>query len=128
MRNRLQIASALLATGVAYGQHHPKFAADLENKDPEAKVHVIVQYKHAPEQHNIDAAVSKGGRHLGTLHLVNGAVYSLAAKALAELANDPEVELINLDHQLAATQAPGPTGPAGPTGPRCRNSTRPRRR
>src|SRR5271165_6025439 len=105
MRNRLLIASALLATGIAYGEHHPKLSPDLENNDPETRVSVIVQYKYAPQQRNIDAAVSKGGRHLGTLHVVNGAVYSVAAKALVDLANDPDVERINLDHPLAATQS-----------------------
>src|SRR5271155_2913923 len=105
MRNRLLVVATLLATGMAYGEHHPKLSAELENTDPEAIVNVIVQYKHAQEQHNINAAVSKGGSHLRTLGLVNGAVYAVAAKHLAELANDPEVDLINLDHKLAATQA-----------------------
>src|SRR5580704_42699 len=92
----LTIATVLVTT-LAYGQHHPKLSADLEGRDPETSINVIIQYRHAPEQRNIDSVVTRGGRHLGTLGLVNGAVFSVAAKTLVDLANDPEVELISPD-------------------------------
>src|ERR1700730_13338085 len=89
------------AASLCFAQH-PKLSPDLAGHDPEALVNVIIQYKAAPEQRHIDAVVRKGGRHRGTLGLVNGAVYSVATKSLADLADDPDVAHISLDHPVKA--------------------------
>ena len=107
-RKRFRLAIIVVAAAsLAYGQHFPKLSTELEGLDPEAAVNVIIQYKHTPEQRHIDAVVRTGGRHLGTLGLVHGAVFSVPAKALAGLANDPEVVLISPDHKVAAMDVSG---------------------
>src|SRR5579863_2380220 len=92
------------AATLSYGaQHNPKLSADLEGRDPETPVNVIIQYKQTPGQRHIDAVVRRGGRHLATLGVVNGAVYVVPAKALAELANDPDVAHISPDRPVKAS-------------------------
>src|SRR5271170_5798554 len=92
------------AASLCYGQHS-KLSPDLEGRDPEAPVNVIIQYKQTPQQSHIDAVVSKGGRHLRTLDVVHGAVFSVPAKALAGLASDPDVKYISPDRTVKATSA-----------------------
>jgi serine protease AprX len=90
------------AASLCHGQQR-KLSRDLEGRDPEALVNVIVQYKNAPRQQDVDAVVHRGGRHLRMLNVVHGAVYSIAAKDLADLANDPAVKYISPDRAIAAS-------------------------
>src|SRR5580658_5270237 len=104
-KRKIAVLSALLgAASLCYGQHS-KVSPDLESRDPEAPVNVIIQYKQTPRQSHIDAVVSKGGRHLRTLDVVHGAVFSVPAKALADLASDPDVKYISPDRAVRATSA-----------------------
>ncbi len=98
------LAALLGAASLCFGQRL-KLSPDLERQDPEALVNVIIQYKQSPQQRHVDAVVGKGGRHLGMLQAVRGAVYSVAAKHLAELANDPDVKYISPDRPLRATSS-----------------------
>jgi len=80
----------------------------LESRDPEALVNVIVQYKQSPQERHIDAVLRRGGKHLRTLNVVKGAVYSIAAKELADLANDPDVAYISPDRPIKASSISWP--------------------
>ena len=99
-RNFVVLVASLGAASFCFG--HSKISPDLEGQDPEAPVQVIIQYQQPPQSRQIDAVVRKGGRHRGMLNVVNGAVYSVKAKALADLANDPEVKYISVDRALKA--------------------------
>ncbi len=90
------------AGSISYAQHLPKVSVDLEGRDPESSVRVIVQYKRAVQQRHIDAVVRQGGRYQGTLNVVNGAVYSIPAKALSGLADDPEIAYISQNRTVNA--------------------------
>src|SRR5271154_6225969 len=91
------------ATAFAYAGPHPKIAADLESRNPGTQVDVIIQYKQGAQQQHVDAVSRKGGFHKGNLDIVKGAVFSVPATALEELANDPEVEFISPDRRLQGT-------------------------
>lgn len=100
-RQQIGILAALFgAASLCFGQHR-KLSTDFEGRDPEAPVNVIIQYKHPPQQSHIQAVLSRGGRHVRTLGVVNGEVYSVAPKALADLANDPDVAYISPDRTVS---------------------------
>src|SRR5579862_5882237 len=103
-QNFVVLMASLGIASLGFGQRL-KLSPDFDGRDPQAQVKVIIQYKQAPTQSHIDAVVRRGGRHLGTLGVVNGAVYSVAAQALPELANDPDVAYISPDHQVKATSS-----------------------
>jgi serine protease AprX len=109
------MAFLAVAANLSYGQHISKVSADLEGRDPEAAVKVIVQYKQTPQQRHFDEVASRGGRHLATIGVVNGAVYSIAAKALAELAKDPDVVFISPDRPVNATDVTSQVMSGSPT-------------
>ena len=100
--NFLKIALAAIAGAatLAYGAHHPKIDAELEGKNPDSPVNVIIQYKQGAQPRHLDAVSRRGGQHKGTLHVIKGAAYSLPASALEELANDPDVEQIVPDREV----------------------------
>src|SRR5271154_801109 len=108
MMTKQQIAAIvptlLAAASLCFGQY-AKLAPDLEGRDPEASVNVIVRYNRPVQQSHIDAILRRGGRHLRTLGVGNGAVYSVTAKSLAELANDPDVAYISPDRAVKATSS-----------------------
>ncbi len=99
-RQKIGALAALFGTAsLCFGQHR-KLSTDFEGRDPETPVNVIIQYKHTPQQGHIDAVLRRGGRHLRTLGLLNGEVYSVAPKALADLANEPDVAYISPDRTV----------------------------
>src|ERR1700722_15744460 len=101
-REKLVVLAALFGSAsLGFGQQS-KLAPDLEARDPEKTVNVIVQYKTRPQQRHIDAVLAKGGHHLRTFNVVKGAVYSIATKELAGLANDPDVAYISPDRAVNA--------------------------
>ena len=103
-KQNIVVLVAFQLASLCYAQH-TKLSSDLEGRDPEGLVNVIVQYKQVPEQRHIDAVIRRGGRHLGTLGAVKAAVYSVAGKALADLANDPDVKYISPDRPLKAASS-----------------------
>ena len=100
-QNFVVLVVSLAAASLCLGQG-ARLSPDLAGRDPQARVNVIIRYKQAPQQRHVDAVVSRGGRHLGMLGMLNGAVYSVPAKALAELANDPDVSYISPDRPVKA--------------------------
>ena len=95
------LAALFGSASLGFGQQS-KLAPDLDGRDPEASVNVIVQYKQLPQQRHIDAVLARGGRHLRTLNVVKGAVYSIPAKELADLAKDPDVAYVSPDRPVSA--------------------------
>src|SRR5580704_17669979 len=103
-RRTLNLATLFIAaTALAYAGPHPKIAADLESRDAGTQVDVIIRYKQGAQQKHVDAVSRKGGFHRGNLDIVKGAVFSVPATALEELANDPDVEFISPDRRVQGT-------------------------
>ncbi len=109
MRPIILIWAVVLASGAHAAEL--KLAPDLRNQDPQAAVDVIVQYRHLPTAGDHNRVAANGGRLTHELNLIRGAHYSLPVSRLGELANDPEVEHISLDHALHATGATLPSTP-----------------
>ena len=100
MRLSVLLLSFIGAAGLALAASHPRIARDLEGLDPDSTVDVIVQYRQVPTRDHISRAKQHGGRHSRTLELVNGAVFSMSPRGLADLANDPDVVMISPDHKV----------------------------
>jgi serine protease AprX len=101
IKRTLNLAALFVAaTTFTYAAHNPKVDKDLEGKNPNTPLSVIIQYKQGAKQKHLDAVAAKGGQHKGNLDLVKGAVFSIKAKDLDALANDPDVELISPDHEI----------------------------
>ena len=100
-KQTVRMAIIAAATAALAYAGHPKVDRDLERKNPDALLNVIIQYKQGAQQRHRDAVLRKGGFHKGTLDVVKGAVFSVPAKALVELANDPDVDYISPDRPVA---------------------------
>jgi len=92
---------AVVAWSQAYGKH-PKVARDLENRDPNATVDVIVQFKQMPTDAHHKKVADRGGKHKAHLEAIKAGLYSMRADRLAELADDPDVEQISPDRPVKA--------------------------
>jgi serine protease AprX len=79
-----------------------KVANDLAKLNPTSTVNVIVRFKKAPTNANHQKIRGKGGVRRKDLRLVKGALYSMRASALEELAADPDVAYISPDRPLKA--------------------------
>jgi serine protease AprX len=96
----------LLATGMSFGQSRlaPEFSGffskDKKDSSDDDKVKVIVQYKQLPSSANYSAMQRRGAHLNAKLHGINAAAFTIPAKALSALANDPDVALVTLDHSL----------------------------
>lgn len=97
----------ILMTGAlaAFGGH-PKVAQDLDNVDPESRVDVIVQYRQAPTVARHQRMRAAGGLRKRSLHLIQGASYSVSASELENLSNDPEVLFVSRDNPVHAAATP----------------------
>jgi len=63
-------------------------------------VKVIVQYKRTPQPTHWARVQAIGGHLSSKLHLINSTAYSVPANRLQELANDPDVDFVSVDHPL----------------------------
>jgi serine protease AprX len=109
----LKLPILVLVSGVSFAQV-AKVAQDVDLRDPEAQMDVIVQYKQPPtpavHQHLIDG----GGTLRAALKSVKAGLYTIHARQLAALAADPNVKHISpdrklrglLDNSAAAVNAP----------------------
>lgn len=111
-RTMMRLATVVVAAATLVYGHSPKVDAALEGQNPDAPLNVIIQYNRAPQQHHADAVIARGGLHKSMLYAVNGAAYSVPARALDDLAGDPDVERIvpdrvvtgNLYNAMASVQ------------------------
>ena len=92
----------LLTATFGFSASH-KVSRDLAGVPPDQQVSVIVRYTHRPEAKHRARMTQVGARLMRTLDLVNSAVYTLPASALADLENDPDVEYVAPDRRVAAT-------------------------
>jgi serine protease AprX len=103
MKKAAWLALALtLSGGLLFGQSKSKFSSELQNVDPQANVDVIVQFDQAPTDAHHQKVLSRGGQLRQTLNLVKAGAYRMPASAIADLANEPSVVHISVDHKLGA--------------------------
>jgi serine protease AprX len=90
---------------LAYSQtSHPKrkFSSEFDGLDPQSKVKVIVQWKNQVDNTKEFKVTRRGGAVFSRLRSVKAGVYNLSSAAVKDLANDPEVAHISIDHWLRA--------------------------
>ena len=84
---------------------NPKISSDvIERSSSDQTVHVIIQYKHDPglaEQNLVDNVRGKLKKSLPLIHAVAAQV---PASALDQIASDPNVAYISMDHPVVARQ------------------------
>ena len=100
MKRPLTITFLTLMTWSLAYAGSPKIAKDLENRDPNSTVDVIVQFHQAPAERHHQMIRGKGGIHKSDLHVVKAAAYSVPASAIPQLADDPDVAFISPDRQV----------------------------
>jgi len=81
----------------------PKIAPELNRLDTRSTVEVIVQFREVPSERHHESVRGHGGTLRKTLEIVNAGHYSLPARALRALANDPEVAYISPDYELSGS-------------------------
>lgn len=81
----------------------PKLSKDLKQVSPDSTVDVIVQFKSTPTEKQHGKIKSRGGSFKSELHLVNGGLYSVPAKALDDLALDADVVYISPDREVSGS-------------------------
>ena len=99
----LLVACLVLLSAVPAFARHPKFSPDLDDSKGSANVNVIVQFTQAPTQKHFDKVRAHGGELKTQLGTFRGAVFSVPASALQNLADDPDVTYISPDRPLRAT-------------------------
>ena len=89
MKNIIRYAIFLLTASIAFAQGNSKLARDLEGLHPGAKVDVIVQFNHAPDNDDFGVVKARGGKFKKGVPLVKGGLFSVPAAALKGLAKNP---------------------------------------
>src|SRR5438874_8234835 len=104
MKNlRLQVAGfALLLIPALCSGSSPKLAREFDDIDPLSTATVIVQYARSPSAAQYNRVAQHGGTFRKELNLIQGAVYSVPARAIADLADDPDVSYISPDREVSA--------------------------
>ena len=93
----------LVFAGFAFAQApYNKIASDVQNVDPKSTVNVIVQFDQVPTEAHHNLVRARGGSLRRTLNLVKAGSYRLPASAVADLANEPSVVHISVDHPLTS--------------------------
>ena len=103
MKNIIRYAIFLLTASIALAQGNSKIAQDLQQIDPKEKVDVIVQFVQPPGQSDFDAVRGHGGQFKKELPAIHGALFSMPARALRALENNPVIEYVSPDRELNAT-------------------------
>src|SRR5215467_6672005 len=80
---------------------HPKVASDLGNVAASGAVDVIVQFIATPTERHHQKVKDKGGQLKADLSgTIKGAHYTLPARAVEDLANDPEVVYVSPNREV----------------------------
>jgi hypothetical protein len=119
-------ATLLLLTGLSFGQNAnaakggrgSNVAPDVAQwmnaaaTRPNQQVSVIVQYKGGLNTAAVTRVQGLGGHVYGRLDLIKAGTFTVPARSLATLANDPEVAFVSLNHsvQVADDLTNGATG------------------
>src|SRR5436309_7229479 len=104
-----------LFVGIAHGQgRHLKAGSDVNEQLQQAasgllsqdeNVDVIIQFKDQMTQQNLDRVSIRGGKFNRQLDTIKGGHFSLSRKALADLADDPDVAYVTLDRKIEMKSA-----------------------
>src|SRR5260370_18333601 len=84
------------------GRTSAKISSELRRRDSDRDVDVIVQFQHVPTEAHHQKIRNHGGALKTDLPIVKGALYSIPAAALDDLAKDPEVVYMSPDRNLGA--------------------------
>ena len=102
MKHFIRYAIFLLTASIAFAQGNSKLARDLEGLHPGAKVDVIVQFNHAPDNDDFGVVKARGGKFKKGVPLVKGGLFSVPAAALKGLAKNPAIRFISPDREVNA--------------------------
>src|SRR5208282_4291839 len=100
MRNLLRIAVLMMLMASVALARNPKFGRDLDGVDPKSNVNVIIQYDHVPVDGDHQKVRGQGGVLRRHYRNVRAGVYTVPARALAQLANNPHVTFITPDRAV----------------------------
>ena len=89
----------VLSSSLAFA-HSAKISKDLQGKNSDNRIDVIVQYNQAPTAKHHQDVLSRGGEFKQDLGLVKASSYKVPAWALSQLADDPDVVYISPDRPL----------------------------
>src|ERR1700726_2965885 len=105
---RLMIVSVIAIWTASFGQGaEQKIAEELRNKAPDEMVDVIVQFRHPATDAHHRRMLERGAQLKHNLDIIQAAHYSLSAKRLEAISEDPDVEFISPDRAIQATAYTG---------------------
>ena len=110
-KTAISSCALLLSATAAIGQN--KVSKDLEAKQNDDQVDIIVQFKTHPNAELHQHVLHRGGVMRRELRGLHGGSYHVPASILAELANDPNVAYVSPDRPLFTTSAPPQHTPPG---------------
>jgi serine protease AprX len=98
------LPTALIFAGLVGAQQYPnKYSPEFNSIDPNTNVDVIVQFDQVPSATYHQLVSKRQGKWRRTLGLVNGGAYTIPASEIADLASEPGVVYISVDHTIGAT-------------------------
>src|SRR5260370_10898692 len=106
-RSLLLMCAFIFSVSVISAQTH-RMSRDLEARVDSGNVDVIVQFNHEPADSDHQRVLSHGGQLKRQLGHFRGAVYSVTAARLAELASDPNVAYVSPDRPITGAGANSP--------------------
>jgi serine protease AprX len=95
----------LSVPNTSFAQHNHKFAPDVDRIDPSNAVTVIVQYKQDPTNAEEQQISGMKGSIKARLHSLTALSISIKKGSLQQLADDPNVEHVSMDHVVGARGA-----------------------
>src|ERR1035438_5015169 len=106
---RLTLAVLIGLSVASSGQaNQSKLAPELQGLAPDRTVDVIIQYKQTPTPLHHARVAAVGGLLQRSLDIIHGAHYSIPARQLETLSNDPDVVFISPDRAVFATASTSP--------------------
>src|SRR3954465_13704537 len=102
MIRKIGILLGSLTLAISANAQHRKLSADVESLNANSRVNVIIKWVKQPDS-TVDAKVRRrGGRIRSRFNAFKSGGYEVSVKDLRELANDPNVLHISLDHPVRA--------------------------
>jgi serine protease AprX len=81
-------------------QYPGRFARDIDRRNPNALIDVIVQFKVTPSSLHYQRMSARGAVLRTRLHSINAAAFRLPASAIAKLEKDPDVLYVSPDRTV----------------------------
>ena len=103
-RTPLAMSALILSATVAIAGPH-RMSNDLEARRDSGNVDVIVQFNHEPADNDHQRVANHGGQLKRKLGHFRGAVYTVSASRLTELASDPNVAYVSPDRPITGAGA-----------------------